>query len=59
MFSKLEDKGKRLEEIKEEVDEEMHEQEAKLDNDVVMEDADKPDLSEQREEGTHVWNCEF
>ena len=50
MFSKLEEKGKRLEDIKEEVDEDMEEEE-KHEKDVDMEDSNK--------DGTHLWKWEF
>lgn len=60
MFSKIEEKGKQLEEIKEEVDEDMADEEVKLEKDVVMEDDNKEEiLAHQKDEGTHIWKCEF
>ena len=57
---KIEEKDKQLEEIKEEVDENMADEEAKLEKDVVMEDDNKEEISaHQKEEGTHIWKCEF
>ena len=60
MFSKLEEKEKRLEDIKEEVDEEMEDESNKAE-DILMQDIADERIEENQklDEGDKIWNWEF